>query len=326
VTFGSAHLFVGGMPAATARALLEAAVTAGATRLDTAPSYGHGASEALVARVAAAAGVPVTTKVGLEPVPPPSAAKAAAGRVLRALPAPVGRAVRAARAARATATGGPGAPGAATGRFTTGAVRASVERSLRALAPAGRIDRLLLHEVAPGDLTDELLALLAGYRAAGDVGELGVATQNQLTAACLARAPELLSVAHVSASLRGPAVPAVPAGVHLAGHGLLGAAGTDLAAARRALRRRAAGPLDDGALAAAVLRLAATQGAGLPEVVVATRRLDRVAAAVTAPADPGALRALGEEGGRALLAALLGARAPAGPGATGASRSTTAAA
>ncbi len=326
MTFGSAHLFVGGMPAATARALLEAAVTAGATRLDTAPSYGHGASEALVARVAAAAGVPVTTKVGLEPVPPPSAAKAAAGRVLRALPAPVGRAVRAARAARATATGGPGAPGAATGRFTTGAVRASVERSLRALAPAGRIDRLLLHEVAPGDLTDELLALLAGYRTAGDVGELGVATQNQLTAACLARAPELLSVAHVSASLRGPAVPAVPAGVHLAGHGLLGAAGTDLAAARRALRRRAAGPLDDGALAAAVLRLAATQGAGLPEVVVATRRLDRVAAAVTAPADPGALRALGEEGGRALLAALLGARAPAGPGATGASRSTTAAA
>ncbi len=275
MTFGSAHLFAPGTSAAQARALLEAALDAGATRLDTAPSYGYGRSEELVVEVAAAAGVPVTTKVGLEAVAPPSRARWAAGRALRA--------VRPRRP-----QDGPGTPpsDAPSGRFAPAAVGAGIDRSLRRSQRRGgpaRLDRLLLHEVLPADVTDELLTLLAARVDAGDVGQLGTATRNALTAPCLARGAGLLTVAHVSASRRGPGVPALPAGVHVVGHGLLGAGGADLAAARRALGR---GPRrrDGGALATELVRLAA---AGLPEVVVATRRLERVAEVVRAAAGRG---------------------------------------
>lgn len=281
VTFGSAHLFQSSMTADTARALLEAALAAGATRLDTAPMYGHGASEALVAEVALAAGVPVTTKVGIEPTPPPSPARLVVARAVRALPAPLEQAVR-----RVRSGASPLDPDAASGRFGLAAVRASVERSLRLLRGAGRIDRLLLHEVWPGDVTDELLAALAAYRDAGDVRELGVATQNAMTVACLERGAGLLTAAHVSAAPGGSSVPPLPAGVHGVGHGLLGAGGADLAALQR--RSPLPGPVSDPSLARALVRYAATRS-GLGEVVVATSRPDRVADLVTAPGDPGAL-------------------------------------
>ncbi len=295
VTFGSAHLFQSSMTPVAARALLEAALAAGATRLDTAPMYGHGASEALVAEVALAAGVPVTTKVGIEPTPPPSPARLVVARAVRALPAPLERAVR-----RVRSGASPFAVDAASGRFAVAAVRASVDRSLRLLRGAGRIDRLLLHEVWPGDVDDELLAALAAYQSAGDVRELGVATQNTMTAACLERGAGLLTVAHVSAAPSGPGVPALPAGAHGVGHGLLGAGGADLATVGR--RSPLPGPVSDPSLARALVRYAATRS-GLSEVLVATSRLDRVADLVTAPGDPTALDdALEESIARVLVA------------------------
>lgn len=64
----------------------------------------------------------------------------------------------------------------------------------------------------------------ASGAAAGDVAAVGVATQDVLTAPCVARAPDLLTVAHVTASLLRPPV-VLPAGVTVrVGHGLLGPA------------------------------------------------------------------------------------------------------
>lgn len=64
---------------------------------------------------------------------------------------------------------------------------------------------------------------------------VGVATQDVLTAPCVARAPDLLTVAHVTASLLRPPV-VLPAGVTVrVGHGLFGPAAADLSALRAVL-------------------------------------------------------------------------------------------
>ncbi len=299
VAFGSAHLLVGGMPLATAQALLEAAVAAGAGRLDTAPLYGHGGCEALVAAVAAAAAatgmaVPVTTKVGLEPVAPPSPWRAAASAALRRLPPHTVAAVR-----RWLGRGDAAAPlqTAPSGRFGCAAVQRSIERSLSRL---GRIDRLLLHEVHLADITDELLQLLAGYRSRGDVAVLGIATGNAVTLAALQLGAGLFSVAHISVDPLGAHLPQLLAqvkalpGVRVVGHGALGAGGRALQHVGRRLQADQglaerwsaavqgtpfAGP--EGIASALLARAAAT---GVAELLVSTRRLPRVAPLLQAAA------------------------------------------
>lgn len=209
LAFGTAQLYGLAEPARS-ELLMAAAWKAGIRRFDTAPSYGAGRSEErLGAFLAGREGVEaITTKVGLAPKPGPAALRAVVKRLL-----PSGLRER----ARSAATQ------AVHGRFEESEVRASVEESLRRLD--GRIDRLLLHEVRPADITNELRTLLTGLLAAGDVGAVGVATANELTAECLGRAPELFSVAHVAV---GPlsAVPELPDGVSVrVGHGLLGTGG-----------------------------------------------------------------------------------------------------
>lgn len=274
VVLGTAHLFALVDPGRSG-AVLAAAWDAGVRRFDTAPSYGHGLSEpALGTFLAGHVGVEaVTTKVGLDPVAPDGAvrraAKAAARRVL-----PTGVADR--------LRGSGAAP--PPGRFAPERVRASAERSLRRLG--GRVDRLLLHEVHPEEIDDRLVGELERLVRTGDVGAVGVATQNARTAAVVERLGPVATVAHVAA---GPFDAPVRLPAHVAtvvGHGLLGAGGRDLdrlrgvlggSAARRDRWQDAcatAGLADDGlpeALLARATRL------DLTEVLVATGRPERVA-------------------------------------------------
>lgn len=279
VGFGTAHLFAG-IDAERSRALLQTALAAGLTRLDTAPSYGFGDAESAVALATAKTPTRfVTTKVGLEPAVRPSPARARLGRLVRLLPPAAGAAVRRL----------PGAPrqqplleaGARTGRFEPAAVRASVERSLARL---GRIDRLLLHEVSPADVDDDLLRMLTAYRDRGDVGTLGSATAVELTEAVIVAGAGELSVAQYSAGLWTPS-PALPDAVHRVGHGLLGPASRDVRRLRsvvaspagRVWSQTVAGTVFDGRDGLAVALLAAGMRR-LPEVVVTSSRTEGILA------------------------------------------------
>jgi Aldo/keto reductase family len=288
VSFGSAHLLVDHMPPAMARQLLEAAIAAGATRLDTAPLYGHGAAEALVAEVAGAhPGVAVTTKVGLEPVPPPPAWRRLIGSAMRRLPSAMSEELRALlrRGRTVSQASGP------SGRFGLAAVRRSIDRSLTRL---GHVDRLLLHEVHPADINDELLRQLERYRDQGDVTRFGVATGNAVTLEALRRGQGLFTVAHVSVDPLGVALPelsAMPA-VRWVGHGALGVNGRSLALLQQKLQaqpalasrwqRAVTGTEFASANGLARALLARASAAGPAEVLVATRRPERVSWTVLA--------------------------------------------
>ena len=150
------------------------------------------------------------------------------------------------------------------------------------------IDRLLLHEVQPDHITPELVACLRDYLDAGSIGRIGVATANDCTAACLARAPELLTVAHLAVGLRA-VLPELGPQVLVVGHGALGPGGSDLRAltTRLAARTTNARPAADpvGLLVARAL------GRGPTELIVATSRPERVAqladlVAAPPPVDP----------------------------------------
>lgn len=274
VALGTAHLFALVDPGRSG-AVLAAAWDAGVRRFDTAPSYGHGLSEpALGTFLAGHPGTEVvTTKVGLDPVAPGGAARRAAKAVARrVLPDGV--------AARLRRSGGTPVPG----RFAPERVRASAERSLRRLG--GRVDRLLLHEVHVEEVDDGLVAELERLVRSGDVGAVGVATQNARTAAAVERLGRVATVAHVAA---GPFDEPVRLPSHVdtvVGHGLLGAGGRDLSTLRGVLHgsvaRRdrwqdacAATDLADDGLAEALLARATRLD--LTDVLVATGRPERVA-------------------------------------------------
>ncbi len=274
VAFGTAHLY-GQVDALTSGQLLAAAWDVGLRRFDTAPSYGHGRSEpALGTFLAGREGVEmVSTKVGLSAAPPPTVT----GRLIKAaarslLPAPVTERLRRGRSF-------------AGGDFGADEVRDSVHRSLLHLG--GRVDRLLLHEVAPDDVDDDLLGVLERLLGDGDVAAVGVATQNHVTPEVVQRLGPLVTVAHLAA---GPLHPPVPLPGHVrtrVGHGLLGHGGGHLRTLQDQLRDDEtlrtrwhdataatvlAGP---GGLADALLARATRLG--LTDVVVATSRPQRVA-------------------------------------------------
>ena len=269
VAAGTAHLF-GLVPADESRGLLAAAWDAGFRRFDTAPSYGHGACESELTHVLATARAEavVTTKVGIAPVLA-SRPRRIAGRVLRSLPPPIKAVVRRGRPA-------------AHGRFGVDEVRESVDRSLDRL---GTVDRLLLHEVAPHDITDDLLTILVQYRDDGRVAELGVATQNDLTVECVHRAPELFTAAHISVGPLSGHVDLPDSVTARVGHGMLGPGASHLMAVETELRRdrqlgrRWADTVSDtswtgrSGLAAALM---ATSAQKCTEVILATSRAERL--------------------------------------------------
>lgn len=275
VAFGTAQLY-GLVDDAGSGRLLDEAWQAGFRRFDTAPSYGAGRSEPhLGTFLAGRDGVEaVTTKVGLAPAAGPRRGRGALVAVAKALlPPPVTRRLR-----RSTHA-------AARGHFSPVEVRASVEESLRRLG--GHLDRLVLHEVRPDEITRDLVDVLEQLRRRGDVGEVGVATQNHLTEAALAAGGATLTVAHVAV---GPLHPPVSLPEHVTtrvGHGLLGGGGEHLHRMRSAMAgdpglaerwlAATAGTPFEGEAGLADALLARGPHLDVTDLLVATTRVEQVA-------------------------------------------------
>ena len=182
--FGCADLFRVGDSVGRAR-LLEAAYDAGIRHFDVAPMYGLGRAEAEVGRFARhrRGDVILATKFGIGPT---SLARAL-GRVQR----PVRRTLEALPAVRQQAR--EKAAGPESGRlgpmlycaegYDAAAARASLERSLRALA-TDYLDLFLLHDPAPGSVrSEEVRCYLEEARDAGWIRSWGVAGEADLAVA-----------------------------------------------------------------------------------------------------------------------------------------------
>lgn len=227
IVFGTAQLYELA-DEAQSRRLLEEAWRVGFRRFDTAPSYGGGRSEPELGAFLAGRGQTemVSTKVGLTPRIGSRPGLRTFVPVLKAaLPEPVTRRLRRSAHARAA------------GRFSPEQVSTSVAESLRRLG--GHVDRLLLHEVQPAEVTDELLGTLQHLLDNGDVGAVGVATQNELTAETLTAGSGLFTVVHLAVGPLAAPVELPDSVTTRVGHGLLGGAGDTV---RRLQAALAAGP------------------------------------------------------------------------------------
>ncbi|MCO7220221.1 aldo/keto reductase [Klenkia sp. PcliD-1-E] len=272
VVLGTAQLFGKADDGASA-AVLAAGWDAGVRRFDTAPSYGGGRTESQLGEfLAGRDGVEVVaTKVGLAP----ALGTRQGGRQLVAVARAVLPAAVIDRLRRSS-------QGRARGRFEPAAVRSSLDRSLAQLG--GRVDRLLLHEVQPAEVTPELVGVLQRAVLTGEVGAVGVATSNELTAAALAAGQGVFTVAQFAV---GPLAPPVrlPASVTVrVGHGLLGPAGEHL---QRVVLALGSDPL-------LARRWAEVTGAPATPATVAAALLDRgpstpVTDVVVASVDPARL-------------------------------------
>ena len=154
-------------------AMLEAAFNAGIRHFDVAPMYGYGEAESCLGEFLKRhpGAATVTTKYGIPPARNQAllgAARKIAGPVVRALPALKSRLSKAAGAI---------AHNRERASFTADQAKASLDRSLRALA-TDRIDVWLLHEVTAEELRDDhLLRFLENSVAQGTLGAIGVGTE-----------------------------------------------------------------------------------------------------------------------------------------------------
>lgn len=169
IVFGTARL-AGGAYARPSARLLEICLRAGVTRFDTAPSYGMGASEALLGTVTAGVpGVEIATKLGSQRPSYPAlrgwAKRAYRLSGLRQPPPPPTYA----DFRRHTS------PGPAMDHSPEACLR-SFERSLTLLR-RDRIDLLFLHEAGPADVPTATLDLIRQWQAAGRIGGAGAAHQ-----------------------------------------------------------------------------------------------------------------------------------------------------
>lgn len=149
--------------------VIAAAVDGGVRHLDVARSYGYGQAETAVGRflrTEGASDVTVTTKVGIRPPGGLRQVKALRAIARRAADLSPGLKRRIVRAASS---------GVASSRFGLHDLGDSLASSLRALQ-VERVDALLLHECAPDDVTEEVLAWLHERVALGDIATWGIAT------------------------------------------------------------------------------------------------------------------------------------------------------
>ena len=275
VSFGTARIYA--VPTGVRpEQLLEEAWRVGIRRFDTAPLYGGGRSEeTLGSFLLHHLGVEtVTTKVGLRPQPSGRVRRVARRVAKRTLPGPV--------IARFRHSGRPSSPQPEvfSGRFDVSAVATSVDESLCRLG--GRIDRLLLHEVWPLDITDDLLDLLTRLRDSGDVGTLGIATRNHNTPACVAAGDGLFTAVNIAVGPLHEPVDLPPTVTARAGHGLLGEAAGHLRRLQAVLdanseiaerwRAGTAGTRFAGGDGLAHALFTRGHRVGLTEVIVATSR------------------------------------------------------
>lgn len=186
--------------------LLEVAYEAGFRHFDVAPSYGLGAAERVLGRFLQSHSTDVTiaTKVGIavrrslmryQTIQRPLRA------MLRRFPALRGRATRAVGGAIHVRS-----------NFSLPECTRSLENSLRALR-TDSIDLLLLHDPEPTDLDDgQVLEWIAGQKARGLVGSIGIATSQALAAKVLSSASPYDAL-QVPSNVLAPASAVLPAGV-----------------------------------------------------------------------------------------------------------------
>ncbi len=247
-------------------ALLSAAYESGIRHFDTAPLYSWGAAEdVLGAFVAGKSDLTIVTKAGI--APPTKAARLIAKA--------------------------PGVPAARPtyGQFGPRQVSRSLEASLKRLR-VDQVGALLLHEAAPADVTDALIAEISQLKESGKAATLGLATSASHTADILRRFPDTFDTVQI------PIDGLTKLGPHSERtilHSVLGArlrnAASNVAADPRLAGELGVAPGDTAALAEKLLSAAlAESGNGI--VLFSSTRPDAVRnnARVT-PADPD-LRAL----------------------------------
>lgn len=234
--FGCAALH-GALSSNEAEALLETALDHGVTHFDTARAYGWGKAEGLLGALALRRRdeMTIVSKAG---VAPPTLA----GRVLKKL--------------------GPKFAAAAEprfGQFAPAQLVSSVEQSLRALK-TDRLDALLLHEIEPASICDEMKRTLETLTASGKALRVGIATSTEASAAIAASHPDLCSVVQLATPPVGARAGAI-GGVTIR-HSVLGsrlqrfaqALDADKARAARFTAETGCSPRDTSALARLLLK------------------------------------------------------------------------
>jgi len=175
IGFGCARLG-GGVAEPNSRRVVAAALKSGIRYFDTAPAYGGGASERILATALRGCrdGVQVCTKVGLARAAPNRGAEVKT-LILAGIRSvlPEAAVARLNRMRHAQVQNLP--IRASCGNFDASFVRSSVAQSLQELQTE-QLDCLLLHEPRLSDPSAELTAILHEFVAAGAVRRLGVAT------------------------------------------------------------------------------------------------------------------------------------------------------
>jgi D-threo-aldose 1-dehydrogenase len=170
--YGCANL-MGRLNKRESRRMLDAAFDGGIRHFDTAPLYGYGESEGLLGEFIKGRREQVTiaTKFGIRP-PKRSAALATAKSAARAVVAvfPALRKQIRRRAEQLTQVG----------CFTVEECTRSLHNSLRELR-TDYIDIFLMHEIAPNQITPELIAALEDAKRQGMLRAYGTATTSQNT-------------------------------------------------------------------------------------------------------------------------------------------------
>ena len=186
--------------------LIEFAYECGFRHFDVAPSYGHGMAERILGDTLAPVRdtVTIVTKTG---IPHP---KSVSGfRLLRRLLLPVKSMFPSVWKASSGQARRMVAP---PGKFSKADILVSVEESLRRLQ-TDWVDTLLLHEVQPQDVNEELMDTLDDLRTLGRVRAIGLGTYIESTVTLLDRHPDVFDVVQVN-HYWGAFAPELSSGTH----------------------------------------------------------------------------------------------------------------
>lgn len=187
-------------------AILEAAVDAGITHFDTAPSYGYGQAESVLGDLLLRhpGKLTVTTKYGIPPAKNPGAISLARNMVRPLLKSIPGLKKRLAGVASAVVRREPDPT------FTVAEAQASLIRSLAALKTS-RIDVWLLHEASAASLQDDaLLRFMEEQVKQGTIGTFGIGSEaRKIPALEQERAPYCRTLQY-EWSVLDPVIPAGP--------------------------------------------------------------------------------------------------------------------